>query len=79
MTEKGAYAGWVKVDKIEKVRVWSSAVPGKKCVDYIDLLGTIQNGKREGEQILDTFREDQQLKTPPKPSKILRIWKAITS
>ena len=79
-TESKAYLAWVKIDKIDKTRVYNANLPGKSSIgDYLDIYYTITEGRREGDSEGTIARDYFKYEIPRRPNKFMRILNAILS
>ncbi|MBD3261814.1 MAG: hypothetical protein GF334_09155 [Candidatus Altiarchaeales archaeon] len=72
-----AYAAWVKIEQIDDIRVYSSALPKFTTIKQIHYRP--QSGKRRDDLMKAMFYEDQRVRIPNRPNKFMRIWHALWS
>ena len=73
-----AYVCWAKVSKIETIRAYNSAMPGKQLTMY-KVFFKPETGSLRDEELYLNLEEDKKVSVPPKPGKLKRIWDALLS
>ena len=73
------YVSWLRVVDIEQVKLFEQPTLPKKGDKLLKIKLEILQGKLRGEQLSMNLFESEQVFTPNKPWKIVRIWRAIIS